>query len=441
MKRHFFPLIAGLVVLSLVLAACGPRATELAVPTEAPAEEPTEEPTEAPAEEPTEEPTEELAEEAAEEAVVQLTVWADDTRASILEELGAAFTEQYGVDIVVEQLGFGDIRDQLKVAGPAGEGPDILIGPHDWLGELVINGLLAPVDLGEKEDLFLDAAVQAFIYEGTLYGMPYATENVAFFRNPELVPDAPTTWDEVREIAAQLEADGTVQQGYVLQQGDAYHFFPIMTAFGGYVFGFDAEGNYNAEDVGIDSEGSIAAAEWLDAMVKDGHLQPDVDWDTMHVLFENGDAAMLITGPWALDRLKEAGIPYAISNLPAGPAGEAQPFLGVQGFMVSAFSDEPLLAQTFLLEFVATEETMQKLYEVGARPAAFLPVLEKIEDADMASLGEAGQDGLPMPAIPAMSAVWAAWGDAITIIFQQQTPPDEAFTNAAEQIRTAIEGQ
>ena len=34
-----------------------------------------------------------------------------------------------------------------RVAGPAGEGPDIIIGAHDWLGELVTNGLLAPIDL------------------------------------------------------------------------------------------------------------------------------------------------------------------------------------------------------------------------------------------------------------------------------------------------------
>jgi maltose-binding protein MalE len=41
-----------------------------------------------------------------------------------------------------------------------------------------------------------------------------------------------------------------------------------------------------------------------------------------------------------------------------------------------------------------------------------------------------------------MSAVWTAWGDAVTIIFQQQQAPEEAFQNAAEQIRTAIaEGQ
>lgn len=427
-----------LATLALVVMACTPSAVQ-PTPTETPARAA---PTEAPAKAPEPTPTgpEELPTEVVEEVAPELVVWADELRAPVVEEIGKAFTEQYGVGIVVQQMGFGDIRDQLKVAGPAGEGPDILIGAHDWLGELVINGLLAPIDLGDKEGQFLDAALQAFTYDGTLYGMPYLTENVALFRNPELVPEAPTTWDEVTQIAAQLEADGKVKQGYILQQGDPYHFFPIMTAFGGYVFGLDEEGNYDPTDVGIDSPGSIAAAEWLDMMVKEGHLQPDIDWDTMHTMFESGDAAMMITGPWALNRIRESGISYAISGIPDATE-EGRPFLGVHGFMVNAFSKDPLLAQTFLTEFVATEETMQRIFELDPRASAFLPVREKIEDPDIAAFSEAGQNGLPMPAIPEMSAVWTAWGDAITLIFQQQTPADEAFKNAAEQIRTAIKGE
>ena len=30
-------------------------------------------------------------------------------------------------------------------AGPAGEGPDLFIGPHDMVGEIVANGVVAPI--------------------------------------------------------------------------------------------------------------------------------------------------------------------------------------------------------------------------------------------------------------------------------------------------------
>jgi maltose-binding protein MalE len=115
--------------------------------------------------------------------------------------------------------------------------------------------------------------------------------------------------------------------------------------------------------------------------------------------------------------------------------------LGVQGFMVSAFSDDVLLAQTFLQEFVATDETMQAIFEADPRPSAYLPVREAIEDEDIAAFAEAGAEGLPMPAIPEMSAVWTSWGNAMQLVGQQAEAPDAAFTDAAEQIRTAIAGE
>jgi len=37
----------------------------------------------------------------------------------------------------------------------------------------------------------------------------------------------------------------------------------LYTAFGGYIFGKDANGNWNDQDLGVDSEGMIAAAQWL----------------------------------------------------------------------------------------------------------------------------------------------------------------------------------
>lgn len=433
---RLWSLMTLLLVGALVLAAC-PGSSAPAAPAPAPTEAPAEPaPTEAPAAEPA--PTEAPAEEAAPTDGPTLTIWADDTRSPVLEALGAAFEAEYGVKIVVTQKAFGSIRDDLKVAGPAGEGPDIIIGAHDWLGELVENGLLAEIDLGDSRDDFLPAAVQAFTYDGKLYGMPYATENVAFVYNTDLVETPPTTWSEVEELAAQLEADGAVAQGFIHQESDPYHFFPIMTSFGGYVFGQTDEG-YDAADVGIDSEGSIAAATWLDGMYKAGHLKTGaaVNYDIMHAQFGEGDAAMMITGPWALPTIRESGVPYAVTTIPSETQG-AQPFLGVQGFMISQFSDDQLLAQTFLQEYVANTDTMQAIFDADPRPSAFIPVREAITDVDLAAFADAGADGLPMPAIPEMSAVWSAWGNALTFVGQQSEDPAAAFQQAAEQIREAI---
>ena len=368
-----------------------------------------------------------------------LTIWADSTRAPILEELGAQFEEEFGIGVVVHELGFGDIRDQFKTAAPAGEGPDMIVAAHDWLGELVVNGLLAELDLADVEDQFLPSAVSAFAYEGVQYGLPYAAENVAFVRNADLVPDNPATWDDVRAVSEALVADGAAQYGFIMFDNNPYHFFPMMTAFGGYVFGLTDAG-YDSSDVGIDSEGTIAAAASLEAYGADGLIPSGIDYDVMHTMFETGEAAMIITGPWAIPRIEESGVNYVVDSIPEGPGGSGKPFLGVQGFAVSAFSDNKILAESFLFDYVATLETMQSLYSADPRPPALLEARDAVEDENMLGFVAAGAEGLPMPAIPEMSSVWSAWGNAMTLVRTGESGAADAFGNAAEQIRSLIAG-
>ncbi len=429
MSKKSWTFVIALVALALALVACGGQEQPEAQPTSAPAE-----PTAAPAEPTTApEPTEEVAVE----PEIVIRVWADETRAPILLELAEEFQAAYGVGLVVEQV--ADIRDQFKIAAPAGEGPDILVGAHDWIGELIASGLLAPIDLGAKADQFTDVSLLGFTLEGELYGMPYATENMAFFRNTELVPEAPATWEEVVTIGQELQADGQVTYAFALT-GTTYDAFPLQTAFGGYIFGRNAEGDYDPGDVGVDSEGMIAAGDFLQGLVDDGTIPESTDWDTAHQLFETGEIPFLMAGPWALDRLRAAGVPYGISNFPDATA-EGRPFGGVQGFMVNALSDNVLLAQTFLLEFVATDEVMLKLQQAGNRPSAFKSVLEAAEDPDLVAFGEAGANAELMPAIPEMGSVWSSWGDAFTLILTGEQSADDALTNGAQQIRDAIAGQ
>lgn len=368
-----------------------------------------------------------------------LTIWADDTRAPILEELGAQFEEEFGISVLIHELGFGDIRDQFKTAAPAGEGPDIIIGAHDWLGELAVNGLLAKIDVADVADQFLPASLAAFVYEGVQYGLPYAAENVAFLRNTELVPDNPETWEDVRAVSEQLIADEASQYGFIMFDNNPYHFFPVQTAFGGYVFGLTDAG-YDPSDVGIDSEGSIAAAAYLEAYGSDGLMPSGIDYDVMHTMFETGDAAMIITGPWAIPRIEESGVSFEVAGIPSGPGGPGKPFLGVQGFMVSAFSENKILAEAFLFDYIATLDTMQSLYSADPRPPAMLEARAALEDDIMLGFVAAGADGLAMPAIPEMASVWSAWGNAMELVRTGESGSADAFGNAGEQIRALIAG-
>jgi len=373
-------------------------------------------------------------------------LWVDETRAPIMTQLGAEFETATGQPVAVYQVGFGDIRDRLQLYGPTGEGPDIIIGAHDWLGQLATNGLVEPLDLSGVSANVDPVALGAFTYDAgggaEVYGLPYAAEAIALYYNTELVPTPPATWDELIQIATDLQADESLglEQAFVLQEKDPYHSYPILTANGGYIFGENADGTYNPEDVGLDSPGGLAYGQMLDQMVKNGLLRAGVTYDTMISLFNAGDSAMFMTGPWALagdTGIRAGGQPFAVAPIPAGTQ-DARPFVGVQGFMVSAFAPNKLLAETFLNEYVATDETMQALFDADPRPSTWTPVADQIDDEDVQAFIASAANADPLPAIPEMSAVWTDWTDALDLIFTQAQEPDAALEDASESIRALI---
>ena len=383
-------------------------------------------------------PEEVSVEEVNEEVVVGengrfLTIWADEIRTPALETVAASFMAAMGdVTVVVEAYPLYLIRQNMMTTATT---PDIIVGSHTWVGELVERGLLSPVELGAKASEFTPVSVNAFTHNGVLYGMPNSTENSAFFINQDLITDCPATWSEVKAFSQQRVATNSSQYGFVRMEGNAYNFFPIQSAFGGTIFGTDGSA-INVNDVGFDSAGSLAAANYYASFLAEGLQPTGVTIDTMRVWFESGKSAMTIVGPWVLDSFKTADVRYKICDIPSETA-PGQVLVEVQGLMISSFSSDPQLAQTFLTDFVATQETMQAMADADFRLSAYNPVRSSA-DPDLLAIGAVGAKGMPIPGVPEMEFVWEPWETAVTLIGKQQATPEEAFTNAANQIRDAI---
>lgn len=370
-----------------------------------------------------------------------LTIWADNERAPLLQELADDVLAELGIELEIVEMGLGDARDQLLVAGPVGEGPDILLSAHDSIGQFVANGAIVPLDRDSFADQFASSGLDLFTFNAELYGVPYAIENVALIRNVDLVPDAPTSWEEVRAVSEALQESGDAEYAFVVQTGNTYHNFPITSAFGGYIFGRNEDSSFNTSDLGLNSEGGLASAEWLSGMYVDGLMPPDVNDDVAFQLFEDGAAAMLVTGPWFSQRIQDTGINYSIDVLPVSGTtdGEAvgAPFAGGQGFVVSAFSENQLLAEIFLTEYVASTDFMQAIFDDGGRPPAFLDV-DTSADVNVSAFQAAGANAIPMPAIPEMGAVWASSDAALTLI-SQGGDAVASYNDAVSQIADAIQ--
>lgn len=372
---------------------------------------------------------------------VSLTLWVyDDGRLEVLNQLGEQFEAEYGVSLVVEVVDLSEIRNAMTLGAASGEGPDMIIIPHDNLGPFVENGAAAPIDLGDKAESFLPNAIDGFFYEGQLYGVPLAVENIGFFRNADLVPEAPATWAEVEAIGAALFDEGKIDS--VIGFPDlTYNTYPVYTSYGGYIFGRDDAGNFTTEDIGINNEGMVAGLTWIESLVAQGLVSENIDWEASHVLFETGRSAFIMTGPWAINRFDTAGVPYAISAFPAAEEGgePGYPFLGVQGLVINANKDNVLLAQVFAVDFLATEENYQAIFDAEPRPSAWASIFNAASDPNTIGFNEAGVSAVPMPSIPAMGYVWDAWVNAGALVLQGEQTPQEALDSAVAQVLAQIE--
>lgn len=374
-----------------------------------------------------------------------LVIWADDLRAAALEEHAAAFEEETGVPVNIQVVANENLREQFKDSVGAGAGPDIAVGAHDWLGELVQNNVVAPVQLaGDVESAFTPESIEAVKYEGQTYAVPYAVESLALIRNTALAPEAPESMEALVEHGKQLVADGEaelIMTQEVGQDGNAYSLYPYLSAYGGGIFPKLDEGGFDGTQVILDSPETIQGGEKLAWLGEEGALATSQDASNVIPLFAEGQAAYMVSGPWAIQQISEAGIEYAIDPIPDFEDGGAtSPFLGVQAFYVSAASKNPQIAQTFVQEFVSRPEVQISLFEAGDRPPALIEAFEQVaaENPDIEAWGAAAEGGTPMPNIPQMNAVWGPLGQATGGIVSGDDPAERLGT-AQSEVETALQ--
>jgi arabinogalactan oligomer/maltooligosaccharide transport system substrate-binding protein len=347
-----------------------------------------------------------------------LLIWADDKRAAALTPLAAKFAADNGVNVKVEAIS-SDIIPKFLTASQAGTAPDIVVWAHDVIGNLVRNGAIDPVQLSDTSG-FDPLAVKGMTFNGQLYGIPYSVENIALFRNVDLVPTAPATVEDMIAAGKQLVADGKTKEVFSLQvgqKGDAYHIYPLWVSAGGSFFGTTSTGDPDPKNVTVDSDGSIAAGAKLEALGEKGDkaLKRSIDDKNAIPLFFNKQSPFLVSGPWAVADIKKAGINYDISPIPPFAGGQpAGPFIGVNGFYLASKGKNKTLAQEFATNFLTTLDVQVALYQAEPRRPALTAAVDQVKatDADIPKFLTAAQGGTILPAIPEMGQIWGPFGVA-----------------------------
>lgn len=369
-------------------------------------------------------------------AADSLKIWTDQNREAGVRAAIDKFTADTGTEVTVEVKNFDDIRTDFLTQVPTGEGHDITVGAHDWLGEFVSNGVVAPVELGDKAKDFNPVAVNAFTWQGRTYGLPYGVESVALLRTRDFVPDAPATYDD--RIAAG-KAAGT-QFPFVIQvsdKGDAFHMYPFQTSFDAPVFKQADDGSYLPE-LAMGGDGGHRFAQWLHDQGAAKNLDVALSSDIAKQQFLDGNAPFIVSGHWLVQDAKDKNINLGVSEVPSAGGSPAQPFASVQGFYVSAKSPNAIVANDFLLNYMGTKEMQTMLFEKGNRTPALTAAADAISGDPVAEgFAKVAQNAQPMPAIPEMSQVWQLWGVTEAEIIKGEDP-NAAWDKMISDINNAI---
>lgn len=353
----------------------------------------------------------------------EVVIWADERRARALRGFASEFLATHGVKVRFRTGRIEDLRDALLGGDSPGGGdvPDILVGPHDWLGRLVRAGAVEPLAVSpRRREGFLPEAVAAMTYQGELYGVPYALDTAVLLRHTALAPEQPATFEELLATGQALRAGGRADEVLAMPvgpDGDAYYMYPILVGAGGALFGRNRGGVLDTGAVEVDTPETLAAFERFRGLGARGAgvLRREVDKERATELFAAGRTPYLICASRVFTDLARAGVPFAVGPVPPFEGfGAVRAFSSVHGFYLTRHGPNKTIAQDLAVHYLTRTEVALALYEAQPRPPALRAALDRIVDADphMAAFAAECRHGDPMPSVPEMPEVWRLLGRA-----------------------------
>ncbi len=412
-KKLWF-VISLLLIASMALAACGPKAT------------PTPEVTEPPV------ATEEATPAGGGEAKLMgtVTLW-HALKEGEIEGLNAVISafqaENPDVQFDVLFVPFDDLRGKFETAAATGGGPSMLIGAADWGPALYDAELLA--DVGPMADLaFLQTINQAALgsvrYKDALVGLPLGLKGVVMYRNTGIVPEPATDFED---LIAKAQA---ATQGDVVGADLEYGFFfaaAHLNGLGGQLM--DSAGNPTFND-----DKGVAWLTMLNRFKEAGPTEYYTDNDIN--LFKAGKAGIIIDGTWNLSGLAEAigADNLAIDPWPAGMSGYVQ---NDNIYMSANAEGDDKDATWAFMQFLLSPEAQKLMAENNS---GFIPAVAGVEvpDALRQQAVAAFAGGTSFPVIPEMGAYWGPMDTALKSVFDEGTDPTFALGQAFNSISAAV---
>jgi multiple sugar transport system substrate-binding protein len=303
---------------------------------------------------------------------ITVSVWVTDAPA--VRRAAEAYEQETGRRVIVEEIAREVLREKEVTELTSGAGAyDLLWVPSEWIAEFAEGGLLEPLDglmsnadlpQPDQTDWASPGAVDAYRYEGRLYGFPVSMDAQFLYYRTDLIDTPPDTWDEYLEVAI----DNTTEDRYgtalfgKLPESIAWDFYSYFLSFGGVLLDESLHPMVN-------SEAGVAALTYYTDLLREHEVVPPgvptYEYPEVLAAFQQGAVAMCIqwnaaygdfaregTSPLIFDRFAATVLPGTL--LEDGTIRRS--VLGhVWGFVLNASSQNKEDAYRFLVYLTGRE--------------------------------------------------------------------------------------
>jgi multiple sugar transport system substrate-binding protein len=433
-KGMMWPALALLVVLSMILAACG-QAEETQPPEEI-------------------EPTESM-------EPVTIDVWFHSGKGEERDVLDAQVQDFNAMqeDVIVNAvlLPEGSYNDQVNAAALAGDLPCLLDFDGPFLYNYAWSGYLRPIDEFVSSDLkddFLPSIINQGTYGGHLYSLGTFDSGLAIWANKAYLEEAgvriPTgiedawTMEEFMDAMEKLQAlDETeyvidFKLNYGAGEWQSYGFSPIVQSFGGDLID---RSDYQSADGVLNGPEAVAAMEFFQGLFEDGYANPSPAGDDD--FFGRKIAALSYVGHWMWTPHSE-GLGDDLILLPMPKFGDkATTGMGSWNWGITTSCENPEAAWTFLEYLIEPEQIVRMTDANGAVPARKSAVAMSDLYAEGGPLNIFVQQleggvALERPVTPAYPVITSAFDEAVRNIVAGADVKEE-LDKAVEKIDQDIE--
>ena len=363
---------------------------------------------------------------------VELSLWHSyrgaerEALEQVLSDYDAAHPELKITPLALPSESF---NSKLEAAAPRGNGPELFIAASERIGSWSASGIIAPLEL-EAED-FHPVTVAGVQWQDQSWGIPLASKCVALFYDPLQVAQPPQSTDALLQIAQeQRRGEGQNQHyGLAYEAASAYFNAAWLHGFGGGIF---REG-----ELDLDSAENAAAMSFVAGLIEDDLLPQEPTGALVTQLFNSGQAAMVLSGPWMLGEI-EPSKEFRVAPLPeiSATGNPAAPYVTVEATFVSAHALHPELALA-LAEHLASPEAATTRALQGRQVVATESVWSQAElanDPILSAFRAQADRGVPMPLNPEMGASWEPMARAWRRVLRGAMTPEQALAAAQTEL-------